>query len=135
MEVICGIGMDIQSIRELEKTMERGGERFLAKVFTAHEIEYCRRHASPAQHFAARWAVKEAFFKAAGGMITRKYQFRDVELRHESSGRPYIQLYGDAACELEQHGVGLWTSLSHSGEYAAAQVIAVVQQKQGSAHS
>ncbi|GIQ69340.1 holo-[acyl-carrier-protein] synthase [Xylanibacillus composti] len=120
---VVGIGIDMQSIEQLRQALERQGERMIAKVFTAQEREYCLSHANAAQHFAARWAVKEAFYKAMSGELSIPYRFVDVETRRTAHGKPYLFLYGALHEHAVRHRLDFHISLSHSGEYAAGIVL------------
>jgi holo-[acyl-carrier protein] synthase len=121
--MIYGIGIDIQSIAQIDEIFERQKDRFLKKIFTVEEITYCKRSRVSGQHFAARWAVKEAFFKALGTGIIGGYTFHDVEICKKASGQPYITLSGKALEECNRLCLRSFVSISHSDEYAVGQVI------------
>ncbi|WP_217559698.1 holo-ACP synthase [Paenibacillus sp. GbtcB18] len=121
--MIYGIGVDLQTISQLEQVMKRQGENFLRKVFTDRERAYCSRYACPAKHLAARWAVKEAFMKAMGSGLGGKYMFKDLEVVNRSSGQPELVLRGNAEEDRIRLGLHVYISISHSGEYALGQVV------------
>ncbi|PZD96804.1 holo-[acyl-carrier-protein] synthase [Paenibacillus sambharensis] len=121
--MIFGIGLDIQSIAQIDASIRKQGEYFLRRIYTGQEIDYCSSKENASQHFAARWAVKEAFSKAAGTGIARGLCFRDVETVHLKTGQPHIVLYGKALDLCEQHDLRVLVSITHSEEYAAAQII------------
>ena len=98
------IGTDIVKISRIEKNLQN--ESFLSRVFTANEIEYCKK----ADNFAGVFAAKEAYFKAAGTGIV--FPLTDVEILHTAQGKPYIS--GRDNCAV---------SISHDGDYAVATVI------------
>ncbi|MCB0293162.1 MAG: holo-ACP synthase, partial [Calditrichaeota bacterium] len=86
---VYAIGVDLAEVERMRVMIDRYGERFLQRVFTAQEIEYCRRKkASAAESFAARFAAKEAVFKAAGTGLTIGMRWHDVEVLNNSHGRP-----------------------------------------------
>ncbi|WP_068776313.1 holo-ACP synthase [Paenibacillus sp. FJAT-26967] len=121
--MIYGIGIDIQEIAQFEEIMHRQQDRFLRRIFTDQELSYCSRYNSPAQHLAARWAVKEAFLKAAGTGLRGGYRLADLEVSNLPSGKPELILHGQVREDIERAGVNVYISLSHSGDYAAGQVV------------
>lgn len=123
--MIRGMGIDIIEIARIEKVIERKGERFLARVFTAREIAYCRRSVRPGPRLAARFAAKEAVLKALG-LGLRQVKWTDIEISRDIAGKPLVQLSGRAAAIAAERGISeMHLSLSHSRDYATAQVIAV----------
>lgn len=121
---VLGIGVDIVENARIEHSLERFGERFLHRVFTAGEIEYCQSMKFPARHFAARFAAKEAASKAFGTGIGKSIGWRDIDVHRHGSGEPYIVLEGSAKELAAQRGVSaVWVSLSHTDQYAAATVV------------
>jgi holo-[acyl-carrier protein] synthase len=118
--MILGIGIDLVEVSRIEQALTRG-ERFRRRLFTPGEIEYCLRHKSPAKHFAARFAAKEAGMKALGTGWSNGVGWKDFEVRHDSRGRPLLVITGRAA-ELAvamgaTHSV---LSLAHDGGFATA---------------
>lgn len=116
--MIRGIGTDIVEIARVEKACRR--ENFKAFVFTEIEQAYCEsRGKNSAASYAARFAAKEAFFKALGtGIFTRP---AEVEVVNGASGRPEIFLHGKAKSLAHERGVTkIFVSLSHSHEFATA---------------
>ena len=81
MSNIIGLGLDATDIKRIAATIERYGDRFVARIFTAGEIAYSRRRREPAIHFAGRFAAKEAAMKALGTGHSRGVLWRDVEVR------------------------------------------------------
>ncbi len=123
---IFGIGTDIVEIARIEDSISRFGSRFLERVFTPSEQEYCRRMGRPASHFAARFAAKEAVAKALGTGIGQHANWTDLEIQNGSSGRPVLALSGAAAEFAAAHGiVSIHISLSHAQSHATAHAIAV----------
>ncbi len=125
MSDILGIGIDIEEIARFDTLIGAWGGRFEVKVFTEKEIRYCRDKILPAQHFAARFAAKEAFSKAIGTGWRGQFSWKDVEVWNDESGKPSFTLHNSL---LEQFGtMNFHLSLSHSAAYVAAMV--VVQQR------
>ena len=122
--MIVGMGVDIAETARIQEVVERHGERFLARVFTPIEIEYCQRHRNRYERFAARFAAKEAAMKALGTGWRRGISWQDFEITNLPSGKPCLQLSGRA---LEVYrGLGgsrILVSLTHTGTYALAQVV------------
>ena len=122
--MIVGIGVDIVDIPRMRRALERQGERFVRRVFTAAEREYCRSHRDPAPYFAARFAAKEALFKAIGTGWAQGVTWLDAEVRREEHGAPRVALTGRAGEISRSLGTrAIHVSLSHSEEAAVAFVI------------
>jgi len=116
--MIIGIGTDIIEIERVRKAV--GRIFFKQKVFTAKEIDYCEgRGKQSFASYAARFAAKEAFFKALGtGIFT---SLTDVEILNDKQGKPEIFLHGKAELFAKQKSVGnIFLTLSHSKDYATA---------------
>lgn len=122
---IIGIGIDIESIARVGRLIERYGSRFVERIFTAEESAYSMRRARPAQHFAARFAAKEAAMKALGTGHAQGVLWRGVEVIR-AAGPPGLRLHGAAARRFEALGASrALLSISHSGDLALAQVLLV----------
>ena len=121
--MIVGLGLDIVEIDRVEGLLDRWGDRFLNKVFTDKEIEYCGKHGKSATHFAGRFAAKEAAMKALGvGWGSAVWQ--DVEVLNEASGKPVLFIKGPAAGIARELGADtMHVSISHSERSACAVVI------------
>ncbi|MBO4401002.1 MAG: holo-ACP synthase [Selenomonadaceae bacterium] len=116
--MILGIGTDIIEIERIRRAVSR--EHFRRRVFTETEKNYCEsRGAQSAASYAARFAAKEAFFKALGtGIVT---SLTEVEIQNDAAGQPQIFLRGSAEILAAEKRVGkIFVSLSHSREYATA---------------
>ena len=121
---VLGIGVDIVETSRIENSLQRFGERFLHRVFTAGEIEYCQSMKYPARHFAARFAGKEAVSKAFGTGIGKAMGWRDIDVHRHPSGQPFVVLEGGAKQLATERGVAaVWISLSHTNHYAAATIV------------
>lgn len=122
--MIVGMGTDLCEIRRVERSIERFGDRFLERIFTAGEIAYCMSKKSFAESFAARFAAKEAGAKALGTGISHGVSWQELEVRRAPSGRPSLQLSGRAAELAARLGVEtISLSLTHTGDMALAMVV------------
>ena len=110
--MIQGIGVDIIEIKRIQSSIEQFGDTFLRKIFTDSEIAYCRARKNPVQHFAARFAAKEAVSKALATGWAGEFEWKNVEVMNELSGKPTVLLHGSTATALAKSVVHL--SLSHS---------------------
>lgn len=123
---VLGIGTDIIECPRIAQMIERHAEQFIQRVFTPHETQYCQARKQATQHFAGRWAAKEAVLKALGTGWIRGISWRDVEVRTESSGKPTILLHGGAKAAADAQGIAeVLISISHCRTYATAYAIAV----------
>jgi len=122
--MIVGTGIDAVEIERIQQTVNRYGERFLKRVFTAGEQEYCLRKKSSAESFAGRFAAKEAGAKALGTGISRGVTWTEIEVVRERSGRPTMKFHGRAAEIAARLGVGnAALSLTHTKLLAMASVV------------
>ncbi|HVP51555.1 MAG TPA: holo-ACP synthase [Terriglobales bacterium] len=122
--MIVGTGIDIVEVARIAAAIERFGERFLDRVFTADEIRYCRSKQNTMERFAARFAAKEAAFKAIGTGWSQGVTWKEIEVGREPGGRPTLTYSGKAAefaARLGARRVSL--SISHTTEEAIAHVI------------
>lgn len=123
---IFGIGIDVVEVERIAAAIQRHGEPFLAKIFTPAEREYCETRKTPALHYAARFAAKEAVSKALGTGIGKHAGLHDLEIIHDQQGAPKLQLSGAAEAFAKDHGItDIQISLTHAREYAAANAIAL----------
>jgi holo-[acyl-carrier protein] synthase len=122
--MILGIGIDLAATDRLAAFRARWQEKGLRRLFTAGELEYCARLARPEQSLTARFAAKEAFFKALGTGYGIGGSWLDVEVVRGRRGRPRLRLRGRAALLARRRGVRrIHLSLSHTLEHAIAQVL------------
>jgi len=120
--LICGIGVDIVEVHRVARVAERHGDRFLRRIYTPLEME--RVHGNRHQYLAARFAAKEAAFKALGTGWGGGVRWVEVEIDNLSSGQPVLFLHGTARARAEQLGADrLHITISHTEEYAMAQVV------------
>jgi holo-[acyl-carrier protein] synthase len=122
---IIGIGTDIIECLRIAQMIDRHGELFIRRVYTEHEIEYCSNKKAATQHYAGRWAAKEAVLKALGTGWVQGISWRDVEVRHKRGGAPTIALCGGAREVFERSGIArMHISISHCRSHAVAYAIA-----------
>jgi len=122
--MIIGLGIDIADQIRIHDGIKKYGDKFLQRIFTAQEIASCQRYQYPVEHYAGKFAVKEAFMKAIGTGLTQNVTFKDIEVLNRDSGAPYVTIYGAAAEIASGLGVSnVHVSLSHSAEIAAAVVV------------
>jgi holo-[acyl-carrier protein] synthase len=122
---IIGIGTDIIECLRIAQMIERHGELFIRRVYTEHEIAYCSTKKAATQHYAGRWAAKEAVLKALGTGWVRGISWRDVEVRNKVGGAPTVALRGGAKEVLERSGIArMHISISHCRSHAIAYAIA-----------
>jgi len=123
---VLGIGTDITECLRIAQMIERHGELFVDRVYTADEIRYCQRRKQSTQHFTGRWAAKEAVLKALGTGWRRGISWRDVEVQNEPGGKPSIVLRGGAREAADRMGISeVLISISHCRSHATAFAIAV----------
>jgi holo-[acyl-carrier protein] synthase len=123
--MIVGIGIDIVEIGRFERSIQQYGDRFLRKIFSDREIEYCGSQARYAQHYAARFAAKEATLKALGHGLGMGVSLREIEVVRGGRGDPSLSLTGEARRVAETRGVTkMHVSLSHAETFCVAQVLA-----------
>ncbi|MCI0487687.1 MAG: holo-ACP synthase [Blastocatellia bacterium] len=122
--MIVALGIDIAEISRIEEAVARRGERFLRRVFTESEREYCEARASRFSSYAARFAAKEAAMKALGTGWGDGVRWHDIEVVKEESGPPTVKLRGRAMELFREMGARkIHLSLTHSRDIAMAQVI------------
>jgi holo-[acyl-carrier protein] synthase len=122
--MIVGTGIDIAEVGRIRETIKRHGERFLKRVFTEGEIQYCESKANRVERYAARFAAKEAGMKAIGTGWNHGVRWRDIEVARKPGGRPTLVLHGKAAEFAAKLGTtNIALSLTHTAEQAMAQVI------------
>lgn len=120
MKVKCGT--DIIEISRIKESIEDLGEHFLKRVFTDKEIEFCEsKKAQKYEHYAARFAAKEAAFKAISWILNYKYSvtWKDFEVENDKNGRPILNIYNMDLKSIESIDI----SLSHCKNYAVANVV------------
>ena len=122
--MIVGSGIDMAEIGRIQQSVERYGQRFLDRIYTAAEQAYCLRKRKSAESFAARFAAKEAGAKALGTGISFGVSWLEFEVVREFSGRPILRFHGRAAQIAARLGVARAAlSLTHTGALAQASVV------------
>lgn len=119
MKIHCGT--DIIEIDRIKESIEEIGNKFIERIFTEKEIEYCEsKKAQKYQHYAARFAAKEATFKAISWKLNDKYEisWKDIEVQNDDEGRPQLKIMRIDLNDIE----GVDISISHCKNYAVANV-------------
>ncbi|MBT3754728.1 MAG: holo-ACP synthase [Candidatus Cloacimonetes bacterium] len=121
--MIFGIGIDIIEVPRVEKVSKKD-DKFVKKIFTQTEIDYCRKFKNGAQNFAGRFAVKEAFLKAMGTGWSNGLKFNEIETVNDQLGKPEIVLYGRTKEIFEERDLKFsHVSIAHLKDYATAVVV------------
>lgn len=124
MKIACGT--DIIEIERVKESIENLGEKFLERVYTKKEIEYCEsKKKQKYQHYAARFAAKEALFKAISWKLEDKYEicWKDIEVLNNKQGRPELKVIGVDLKNIENIDI----SISHCKSYAVANVVVLTK--------
>jgi holo-[acyl-carrier protein] synthase len=124
--MIFGSGVDIVEIFRMRDAIDKWGDSFLKKIFTDKEIEYSNSKRFSCQHFAARFAAKEAVVKAFGQPKKFPIRWTEIEVLNDDEGKPAIRFHNDALRLKKKKRIGdVILSMSHSKNYAVANVILV----------
>ena len=118
-------GIDIIEIERIKNSIEETEGKFCEKVYTEKEIEYCEsKNMQKYQHYAARFAAKEAVFKAISPFLENKYDigWKDIQVSNDENGKPYIEILNKNIKELNNIDI----SISHCKQYAVASVVAIL---------
>jgi holo-[acyl-carrier protein] synthase len=122
--MITGIGIDVIQNDRIHESVQRFGDRFLNRIYTEREIGYCKKCAHPEIHYAARFAAKEAAFKALGTGWAAGVTWKDIEVERLDSGKPELHLYGQALIKATAMGAKrFYVSLTHDQLVSCAVVI------------
>ena len=122
--MIFGTGVDIVEVFRMREAINKWGDSFLGKIFTPREIKYSNSKRFSSQHFAARFAAKEAVVKAFGEPRKHPIKWTDIEVLNDKEGKPVIEFREDALKLKKKKKVGdVIVSMSHSKNYAIANVI------------
>ncbi len=125
---LAGVGVDIVDVKRMEKTLKRT-PAFAKRIFTDSERHYCEHKARPAEHYAARFAAREAVLKALGTGFSGGVGLRDVSVVRADSGKPVVHLEGKVKEIADEQGViEIALSLSTTREVAVANAVAVTEE-------
>lgn len=125
---LLGIGIDVVEVDRIGSSMDEFGEKFVQRIFTQAEQDYCASQKRPAIHYAARFAAKEAIAKAFGTGIGKEISWLDMEILRQPSGEPTVLMSGgggEFAKKLKV--VDIKISLTHAEHYAAANAVVLVE--------
>jgi len=122
--MVVGVGIDVIQNERIRESLTKFGQRFINRIYTEKEIAYCSNCADPAIHYAARFAAKEAGFKALGTGWAGGVKWKDIEVQKLPSGKPELHLYGEAL----EHALALgstryFVSLTHDQLVSCAVVV------------
>lgn len=120
--MVFGIGVDIIEISRVKESVDKYGDHFLNKIYTQTELDYCLKKSNKYQHLAARFAAKEAVFKAISTGWSKEVGWHDIEIYNETNGMPLVKLLGGVESFLE-NGKSLKISISHSNDYVVCMAI------------
>jgi holo-[acyl-carrier protein] synthase len=122
--MICGIGIDLVENDRLKKIINKWGIKFLNRVFSSGEIQYCDKHVQSSIHYGARFAAKESFLKALGIGLGMGVKLSDIEVVHDKNGKPSLALRDGAKVQIEKREITkIHLSLTHTKKYASAVVL------------
>lgn len=123
---VVGIGTEITECLRIARLIERHGEQFLHRTFTPQEIHWCQMQGQWIQHYAARWAGKQAVIKALGLAGMRGISWPDIEIRSDGTGQHRVLLSGAIKQEAERLGISeILLTLSHCRTHATAFAVAI----------
>ena len=122
--MIVGTGVDLAEVPRIQASIERFGDKFIHRIYTAAEIAYVERKANQYERYAARFAAKEAGMKAIGTGWRCGVTWQDFEVANLPSGKPTLRFHGVAARIAEKLGVkNVALSLTHTAQFGMAHVI------------
>ena len=114
-------GVDLVEVPRVKRMIEKYGDRFVQRVFTKSEIEYCKDKKRKYEHFAARFAAKEAVLKLVGTGLVKGTSWADVEIGRGKNGKPSVMTKGNVSKKIKTLGINqISISLSHTAGYAIA---------------
>jgi holo-[acyl-carrier protein] synthase len=121
--LIFGIGFDLIEVSRFDGHSEES-DGLVQKLFTAREIEYCSKHRTQSQNYAARFAAKEALLKALGTGLREGFSWQEIEIRNDDLGKPGLSLHGKVQEFVEARNIKkAHLSLTHLKQFAAAMVV------------
>lgn len=117
-------GIDVIEVERIKENIEKYEGRFLNKIYTKKEIEYCEsKGVQKYQSYAGKFAAKEAAFKAISNLLNNKYdiEWKDIEINNDKNGRPFVCLYTDL-----KNNIQIDVSISHIETVAVANVLIII---------
>jgi holo-[acyl-carrier protein] synthase len=124
--MVIGIGIDIIEIDRIKKSVDTFGDSFLNKIYTKNELDYCLAKHNKYQHLAARFAAKEAIYKALTTGWEKDATWKSMEITNESNGLPVVNFFGNLK-DFISNDKDIKISLSHSDNYVTA--VAIIYKK------
>lgn len=124
--MVIGIGIDIIEIDRIKKSIDTYGDSFLNKIYTKNELDYCLAKHNKYQHLAARFAAKEAIYKALTTGWEKDATWKSMEIINEPNGLPVVKFFGKLK-EFISKDKDIKISLSHSDNYVTA--VAIIYKK------
>jgi holo-[acyl-carrier protein] synthase len=121
--MILGLGTDIVDLIRLQKIHKRFGERFLRRILTDSEAEYCMKHKNPYPHIGGRFAVKESVIKAMSSCLDKSFTLKDIEVTNLESGKPLIRFHNGALKVYSRLEADMSITIAHTRKYATATAI------------
>ena len=122
--MVLGVGIDVIQNERIRQSLEKFGTRFINRIYTEIETGYCNNCADPGIHLAARFAAKEAAFKALGTGWAAGVKWKDIEVQRLASGKPELHLYGEALAHATSLGATRFhVSLTHDQLVSCAVVL------------
>lgn len=120
-------GIDIVSVKRMQRVIESQGDAFIKRVFTRGEHAYCKPKRMKYEHYAARFAAKEAFIKAVKVKKYSGFEYSDIEVKKRPSGKPYLHLSAKLKKQIDLPPKTRFDiSLAHERDHAIATVLAIV---------
>ena len=120
-------GTDISNVRRIQKTIERHGDPFLNRIFTPAERSYCESKRMKYEHYAARFAAKEAVMKAVEVKKKDRFRFREIEVKRRATGKPYVHLSSQTQKRFGlPRKYQMELSMAHERDFAIATVIMIL---------
>ena len=122
---VMGVGVDIVEVNRIEAAIKRFGDRFLEKIYTDAEKKYCNIGKVACQHFAGKFAAKEAVYKTLN--IDRIIKWTEIEIRNSEQGQPYVALHGKVKKIAKEKNISsILVSISHIKTRAVASAVALI---------
>ena len=118
--MIIGTGTDAISIPRIKRMKDKYGDKFLDRVFTSSEKEYCNKYNNSSEHYAVRFAAKEATAKALGVGFGKELDWKDIIVCNDKKGKPFIEFRNRVAKKIKENGYKCHLSMAHCTDYATA---------------